>query len=356
MKVIRILSFFFAFTLLAIPILTKLSPDKFWLSGIVGLFYPVVILINILFALFFLLKKEKTYSLIPIISLLLAYPSISSIMQFNIPSSTKNSFSVLSWNVKNFDLYNWTGNTKSREKILQLLEQNRANIMCLQEFYTDSDKYNNLNELKKRLKYPYISFIKTYSKDSNKNWGLIILSDYKIVNNGKITFTEGTHLNSCIYTDILIYDSIPTRVYNIHLQSNQLNNDDFYYLDSLVHNKTKSNRALSIASKLKQSYIKRSKQVIQTKENIKKANSNIILCGDFNDTPISYTYNKLSFNLKDSFKEKGIGFGKSFKNPTPFLRIDYILHSNKFTTQKYQTLKGEYSDHYPIKSYLKVKN
>jgi endonuclease/exonuclease/phosphatase family metal-dependent hydrolase len=71
------------------------------------------------------------------------------------------------------------------------------------------------------------------------------------------------------------------------------------------------------------------------------------VCGDFNDTPISYTYSTIKEKLADAFKESGIGIGNSYVG-IPSLRIDYILHDKKFNSYNYKKNKYELSDHFPI--------
>ena len=80
----------------------------------------------------------------------------------------------------------------------------------------------------------------------------------------------------------------------------------------------------------------------------------VILCGDFNDTPLSYAYNTISTNLKDAFKESGQGIGQSFVK-LPALRIDYILHNESFKSYNYTKHKQELSDHYAVSCEMEIK-
>ena len=92
-----------------------------------------------------------------------------------------------------------------------------------------------------------------------------------------------------------------------------------------------------ITSRLKKSFIKRAIEVDVIKEHMNKSPFPIIICGDFNDTPNSYAYKKISHGLKDSFLEQGIGIGSTFLGKIPFLRIDYILHSPRLKTNTFTT-------------------
>ncbi len=82
----------------------------------------------------------------------------------------------------------------------------------------------------------------------------------------------------------------------------------------------------------------------------------IILCGDFNDTPASYTYNLLTKKLKDSFVEKGNGFGRTYAGKWPKFRIDYILHDENIKCVEHTVYKETYTDHYPISSKFILQN
>jgi endonuclease/exonuclease/phosphatase (EEP) superfamily protein YafD len=79
------------------------------------------------------------------------------------------------------------------------------------------------------------------------------------------------------------------------------------------------------------------------------------LCGDFNDTPVSYSYNQLTKNLGDSFTGSGRGLGATYIGRLPSYRIDYILHSEDLTPLNFQVSKIRLSDHYPISCYFSFK-
>ena len=79
------------------------------------------------------------------------------------------------------------------------------------------------------------------------------------------------------------------------------------------------------------------------------------MCGDFNDTPSSYTYTTISKNLKDAFVETGTGFGRTYVGKFPSYRIDYILYQGELNAYDFQTLPDELSDHYPITAFFELK-
>src|SRR5699024_7253767 len=95
---------------------------------------------------------------------------------------------------------------------------------------------------------------------------------------------------------------------------------------------------------------KRSKEVDILAEKIKESPYPVLVCGDFNDPPNSYSYSSVSDGLKDAFLEKGFGVGRTFRKVSPTLRIDYIFTSTSIGIVNFNIMHVDYSDHYPIVS------
>ena len=83
-------------------------------------------------------------------------------------------------------------------------------------------------------------------------------------------------------------------------------------------------------------------------KNISKTPHDIILSTDLNNTAFSYIYRQLNKKLKDSFIEKGNGFGATFFYNFIPLRIDFIMISKSLRVNKFKTYEINYSDHKPI--------
>jgi endonuclease/exonuclease/phosphatase (EEP) superfamily protein YafD len=83
----------------------------------------------------------------------------------------------------------------------------------------------------------------------------------------------------------------------------------------------------------------------------------IIVCGDFNDTPISYTHRTMTEGLTDCFVSSGRGVGLSYNQKGFLVRIDHILCSSHFTPYNCQVdSKVDFSDHYPMVCWLKMQD
>lgn len=347
-KIALLLNVLIALTLVLVHVSGNVNPLSFWPVAFLGLGYPLVLIFNVIFLISWLISKNKKYSLLSLLALIATWNSNKSIFQVSTGAQTLKEIKIMTWNVKNFDFYNWSGNENAREEMFAVIEENRPEILCLQEFYTeDKGNFKNLKELKKEMDYKYHYFAKTYSIDNNRHWGLVMFSDYEIVNTGKLVFEEGTRLNTCMYIEVLLEDEQMARIYNVHLQSNQFSSEDYKFLGTLEDD-NENTSAKKIVQKLKKGYENRAIQAEQVLASRLDSPYPTIICGDFNDTPISYTYHTLSEDMQDAFVEKGIGFGKTYDNPSPFLRIDYALFHPMFTINNYQTVSKKLSDHYPV--------
>jgi endonuclease/exonuclease/phosphatase family metal-dependent hydrolase len=184
-------------------------------------------------------------------------------------------------------------------------------------------------------------------KRKNSSYGVATFSRYPIKMTLEIPF-ENT-VNAAMYTDIDVNGKI-IRVYNVHLQSIKLNINNLF--------SKKNNRIDEIeevSSRLKTAFVKRAGQVDIMAKHIDVSPYPVIICGDFNDTPVSYTYNKLKGNRLDTFCEAGKGMPSTYRlSVVPFFRIDYILHDKIMESLTYTVHQIDYSDHYPISSVVNI--
>lgn len=347
---ILIFNLILALALVIVHYSASVNPVNYWFFSLLGLGYPILLLGNLFFVFFWLLRKTKWFSFFSLLAIFITWQSNKSVAQFSRNENSIDSISIMSWNVKNFDFYNWSGNENARQEMFELIANNRPNVLCLQEFYTEnSGNFNNIKDLKNLLGYEHYYFAETYQLNNSRRWGLVIFSDFDIQEHGKVEFEEGTNLNSCMYVDLNLKEKGKLRVYNLHLQSNQFSKEDYDYLENIGEENVDDQKSVSqIVAKLKKGYINRAEQTLQVLAHKNNAPFQSIICGDFNDTPISFSYKTLSSGMKDAFIEKGKGFGKTFQNPTPFLRIDHVLLDPSIEVLAYQKIQAKLSDHYPI--------
>ncbi len=333
-----------------------LSPALLWLPAFFGLAFPVLFILNLVMIVFWLVQFKSAITF-GIITLFISLPTSLKYFQISFDSKfTSKPLKITSYNTMLFDLYNWKKNKQSRNLIFADLSELESDILCFQEFYTSEAKgdFNNIDTLKSLLKAPFYHTEFTITLRKYDHWGLATFSKFPIINKGKLLFNTNSN-NLCIFSDIIVNNDT-IRVYNIHLQSISFSKKDNKFLNDVVSEKDAKDEfenSKNILRRLKFGFIKRTTQVDMIVAHMKTCRYKIILCGDFNDTGASYTYNQLTKKLNDAFIEKGTGFGRTYAGKWPQFRIDYILHDKKIKCLKYSRSDETHTDHYPITAYFK---
>ena len=335
--------------MLFITLTANINPNNFFLNSLLSLGFPILILINFIFLIFFLLTSSKWAVIFPLLGFVLNWNSVIASFNISIPSSSENEIKLMTWNVRNFDLYNWSNNEATRNKMMDLIAVENPDILCLQEYYTTkSGSFNNTSRILEKIPYKDYFFGETFTlKEGFRKWGLTIFSNYPIVNSGLENFKNATRLNAFVFADLLI-EGDTIRVYNMHLQSISFNESDYEFFNEIKEQPKWDPKSLRILQKIKISSQMRANQAIKMKEHSKQYQGKIIFAGDFNDPVATFTYNTVAKDMQDSFAKKGFGFGKTFVNPTPFLKIDHILMDNSFRILSHKIIREDYSDHYPV--------
>ena len=341
----------------ALLVLTYLSvyvsPQHFWPGAFLGLLYPLILLINIAFIIFWACRLSKGF-LLSFIIVAAGWWLMVRFVQVNLPftkkvapSSENKPIKILSYNVRLFDYYKWSRESDASNDILAFINKESPDIICLQEFYTREKGNLTEQKIQAQLKGAKYSHIKYIVRKKVSNYGIATFSAFPIIAQGEILF--GKTFNLSIYTDILVGKDT-FRVYNNHLQSIRFIKPDYELMDSLklIYDQKELKGFFGITKRLKKAFIIRAKQADYLAAHIRTSPYPVIICGDFNDSPFSYTYQRISKNLNDAFIEAGSGFGKSYFGIFPSYRIDYVLHSKKFITTQYSSPKLGYSDHLPI--------
>ena len=350
--------------LFAAYLASYISPAKGWYFGFSGLAYPLILITNVIFIFFWLFQLKK-YFLFSLLAILIGFQHFNNTFQFpfandGVVKARKalpgKRIQVMSYNVRLFDLYHWSHNKETRNKIFAQLKKASADILCLQEFYSsDIGGLNNVDTLTNLLHLKNNAIGYTETLHGTDHWGIAIFTSYPIVNKGQIDFHEQTN-NSCIFADVKVNEKM-IRVYNVHMQSIRFQPEDYAFLKGISEKKEQEELkgTTKILRRLKIAFVKRARQVDLLAEHIRSCPYPVIICGDFNDTPTSYTYHQLSHKLKDAFVESGLGIGKTYNGTFPSFRIDYILHDPKLLAYNFRVNHKNYSDHYPISCSFKLK-
>ncbi|MBX7142513.1 MAG: endonuclease/exonuclease/phosphatase family protein [Chitinophagales bacterium] len=356
-NLLLIINVLFALCLIAGGVSIYVNPVNFWLFSFFGLFFPLWLIANFFF-IFFWIAARFRYIVISILAVLLVLPAMQSyfaVKLFHPDSTASNPVKIMTYNVRNFDLYNWKQGDATKKLIMELINDQRPDIICFQEFFSmDTGGFATISELQNRLGYPYYRFEKTVERGGYGAWGVATFSRYPIIGSSSIRFSN-SKFNSSLYTDVKV-DSSVIRIFNAHLQSVYLSAGDYEYLEHVTEDQdVQVKPTRKILSKLKSGFLARSQQAVRLKEEIRKSPYPVIICGDFNDTPSSFTYHTLVSDLNDAFIKAGFGISPTYSGfLTPF-RIDFVFTDQKINVVRYKTICEKLSDHYPVLCTIGVK-
>lgn len=332
---------------------TWISPETIWWLALFGLTYPIILAANGLFILWWLIFK-RWRTLFSLIAILLGFNHLSSFMQYNGQGeplhAEKPSLKIMTFNVRLFDLYNWKGNKISRNHIFEVIKKEDPDIICFQEFFYQGIRgiFETRDTLITFLKANNVYEGYTHKLSQKQFFGLATFSAFPIVYSGMISFPNDQN-NNAIYTDLKMgKDTI--RVYNVHLASIRFQQADYDVWGDKEMPKThgREDKEQRILARLRNAFINRVEQTRILMEHIDRSPYPVMICGDFNDTPVSYTYSQFSNKFNDAFAQTGSGIGSTYSGKLPGLRIDYIFYDDKIHTWNYHSVNKNLSDHYPV--------
>jgi endonuclease/exonuclease/phosphatase family metal-dependent hydrolase len=327
--------------LLASYISVYIPPDKIWVASIFGLAYPFLFWINIGFCIFWLAVKPR-YFLISLLSVLIGWGFLSRYIQFRSKLTGTPGIKVISYNVKNFDVDGEGEAKQTADKIISFLKGKESDIICLQEVRLRSNQIFNLQQFINEF-----DFAEHYQYARTAYFGgIVTMTRYPIVKMGEIRFENSG--NMAIFTDVAI-GADTLRVFNLHLQSFQIDPNNYSIIESpSLTEKSDYRQIKEMGSKFRRAFKMRAEQARIVRANIDWSPYPVLVCGDFNDSPFSYTYRKVKGNLNDAFRESGSGIGQTYIGKLPSYRIDYLLFSSKYTAYNFKPEKIRLSDHVPV--------
>ncbi|MBN2480694.1 MAG: endonuclease/exonuclease/phosphatase family protein [Bacteroidales bacterium] len=350
-RILLIINSIFAFFLLMSYLASVIRPGVLWIFAFIGMAYPFLLAANWLFILFWVFFR-KWFFIISMVCVIAGWNVMGRYVQVRFGRQTVEdpgaSFKLLTYNVRLFNYYQWNTDDEVQNKIMGFIHLEMPDIVCFQEFISIPGTASDMANLKKQLEYlPYVHVHYTNIIPGWINFGMATFSKYPIVDQGEIDFEET--LNGTIFSDILFAgDTI--RIYNSHLQSVRFRREYNNLLDSLIfhYNEKQLAEIKDISIRMKQAFIQRARQADILAADAGSSPHPVIICGDFNDTPASYIYHKISKDRKDAFVEAGSGFGTTYRGLFPPMRIDYILFNRIFKTFHFRIEKVDWSDHYPV--------
>ncbi len=275
--------------------------------------------------------------------------TVVSLQKSKVPQHTTHKLKVLTYNTMMLA----NGNMKDTSKplaadLLEYIKHSDTDIVCLQEV-VNVKKGNGytLEQLKQTLQYPY-SYVDYKRYRGNRKYGMMVFSRYPLLDKQTIAYESTSNQSDhCL----VVVDSDTILLCNNHLESIKLTNDNFDFSDP--NSDKLKQKAHTILGKMLRAYTLRYRQARAVHEMLKHSHYPAIVCGDFNDTPVSYTYRTIRSSMNDAYlyahpRSTGHTF---YKGPLG-IRIDYILCSPCLYPQAAEVDCVPFSDHLPLTATL----
>lgn len=334
---------------------SHVNPQKFvWLSFF-GLGFWVIFLYNVgILALLLLMWSRKAW--ISIIALMIAVPGV--VKSFSMgKSQSGGDLRVMTYNVLGFkDQYDKERSSlEVAADVAKMVKENNPDVLCMQEFEIFMPKTGReacVTGFGEMVGLPY-----HYYHTKAYYGGNVVFSRYPLS-----ALDEDTHFaKENGYGSVAKVDAKEKGVFYVlccHLTSFQLTNNEITVFSDTGNSKEQVQEyGKSIVVKLKNAYEKRSQEVSEMLADIPHDGRPIIICGDFNDTPISYTYHQIKkAGFVDGFVKAGRGIGYTYAGKLPLLRIDYVWGNEQIEPMAFKRIKFKGSDHYPVMMDFNVKH
>lgn len=331
---------------LAIFAAPAISPEAFWPAAFISLAIPFLLAAQIAFLLWWLAAR-RYYFLVSIGCLLAGWGHLERMAGWSFPAEAatdESSISVLTYNVRGLR-HVADNDPVSPEGLVQLIEARDCDLLCLQEVPLAAAPFNQLSDLireRTRLKYRY----------SDRNGAMALFSAFPVA--GAETKYFPNRANGFQQVDVRIGEK-NFRVFNVHLQSNAVTGiAERVASEGNLKEKQTWLDIRGMIGRFKRSSRLRALQAEELALRIAESPHPVILCGDFNDTPHSYTYRRIAAPLRDSFVSRGRGLGVTYAGRIPGLRIDYILADKSLRVLDHRVEENGFSDHRAVWGKLEV--
>lgn len=325
-----------------------INPSAFVWTAFFGLGFWLIFFANILILIILILFKARRTLLIPIAALIFSIPGFVKSFSFGEKKDCDAQIKVMTYNIGVFRDYKNVNRTVSEVKnsLVNFIKEHNPDVICLQE----SGKWpkNTAQNFSKAIGYKYYSY--------NTTNGNSYFSKYKIEN---VNVFKDENINK--FADIKkinISKNESFYLVNCHFNSFGISKQEIEYINDTKNIvKDSETYGKSVISKLKKGFERRTKSTDLLLDNLPDDTLSLIICGDFNDTPLSYTYSRmLKAGLKDAFITLSKGIGKTYCGSLPLLRIDYFWYNDFVEVVDFKRIKQTTSDHYPLIMTFNIKD
>lgn len=334
-------------------IASYISPYESALTPLLGLALPISLIMSAGLFVFWVVQW-RYWAWVSLVAILLNLKFLLAMFQF-LPAKPANelnrSFTIVTYNVHNFNgsAYREDVYRRVAAELGEYLGALGADIICMQEF-TEIKPFP-IDSVAKALGMEFAAVPK-----NREGLDLAVFSKYRISEASVLTLDDSKYSTGVsMFVDIDVPGG-PVRVFNNHMQTTNVNATRQFF-DRQVHARNAKGAiqaAILISRIMNMNFKLRATQAERIRREIDASPYPVVVCGDMNDTPASYTYRTLRGDLVDGFKQVGKGYGYTFKEFKKLLRIDYVFYSGSIKGLDYRSDNKPWSDHKPVMMELRV--
>lgn len=323
----------------------RVSPATLPAAALMGLAFPAFVAADVALLVFWLLFRVR-YALVSFIGLLLVYPPVRQYYPYNRATEPPDdAIRIVTYNVWNFKSMQ---RGEERSDILDYIATCGADIVCLQEAGCSSWCRNRVHERLDSV-YPY----RATALSTNYNDEIALYTRFPIAGTEDISYDSRTNKSAAFL--LLIGGDTVALVAN-HFESIGLSDDEKQTLRNIMEGTDSADAARqsarSVLAKVGEAAAVRAPQaeaVADYIDAVRRRGLSVIVCGDFNEGPVSYVRRTVARSLADCYVESGRGFGFTYKKGGIWVRIDHVMCSEEWLPRSAATdYSIAASDHYPL--------
>ncbi|RYD56618.1 MAG: hypothetical protein EOP56_11235 [Sphingobacteriales bacterium] len=335
-----------------------ISPMQIRYISLFSLTTPFAIITNIVFIFIWLFSRAKWRSVLSILVLGACYQIVLAVFGIHffkpddMASKPGKTIKIMSWNVHGMGIFNKPRDKEFEDNIIEYMRQEDADIMCLPEFYIPrKNMYKpHSNRILKNSQYKDFRYNVDNDLGPESFLGTAVFSKYPIRNYEVHQLSKYIFMLQC---DMEMEDKKLIRMFFVHLTTFGLSDNDKALIEDVKSRSTDLesgiNKSKTFISKFNNAFVKRAQEAVKASKILEESPYPVLICGDFNDLPGSYTYTTLKRGLKDAFAEHGAGLGRTYNLISPTIRIDHILYDPAgLKIIGYKCKKTALSDHNPV--------
>lgn len=328
-------------------------PGRVWVFPVLGLIAPAVYVGTLLLALYWIVRWRWVRALPLLLLLALGLCRVSLFLKPDLrrhygdgSKRGRGEIVLMTYNVRSF--YGDRGEATT-DSVASLIRRVAPDVVCMQEFNKTAEGLARFDSLLPG--YFRTVYAPSVAAGNRKPvYRQVIYSKFRILGKSHSILEPKSENGRSIWADVVAGDDT-IRIFNNHLHSTSITASDDRFLSQrrFLTDTASGKRLCNIFRRFRDNCEIRATEADTIARVIAATGGPKIVCGDFNDTPMSYVYRRMACGLDDAFRECGSGYSHTFRGFLDALRIDYVLFSQELECVSYKVLEdAEYSDHYPV--------